>query len=55
VALREGTKVIPAEVTAFCRENLAAYKVPRVVTCLPDLPMTATGKVDKKILRAQRD
>jgi long-chain acyl-CoA synthetase len=55
VALREGTKVIPAEVTAFCRENLAAYKVPRVVTCLPDLPMTATGKVDKKVLRAKRD
>jgi long-chain acyl-CoA synthetase len=55
VALREGTKVIPAEVTAFCRENLASYKVPRVVTCLPDLPMTATGKVDKKVLRAKRD
>jgi len=48
VAVREGVKVLPAEITAFCRDNLAAYKVPRVVTCLADLPMTATGKVDKK-------
>ncbi len=51
VAVRDGVKVLPAEITAFCRDNLAAYKVPRVVTCLADLPMTATGKVDKKTLK----
>jgi len=54
VAVREGVKVLPAEITAFCRDNLAAYKVPRIVTCLSDLPMTATGKVDKKMLNGDR-
>ncbi len=52
VALREGARVAPADITAFCRDNLAAYKVPRVVTCLTDLPMTATGKIDKVKLRS---
>ena len=55
VSLREGTKIVPAEVTAFCRENLASYKVPRVVTCLADLPMTATGKIDKKALKSKQE
>jgi len=55
VALREGTRAAPADIAAFCRENLAAYKVPRVVNCLNDLPMTATGKIDKVKLRSSQD
>ncbi|MBM3887052.1 long-chain fatty acid--CoA ligase [Candidatus Dependentiae bacterium] len=35
----------------LCNEYLAAYKVPRQIICLDDLPMNATGKVDKKQLR----
>lgn len=34
----------------LCNEHLAAYKVPRQIICLEDLPMNATGKVDKKQL-----
>jgi acyl-CoA synthetase (AMP-forming)/AMP-acid ligase II len=34
----------------FCRQNLAAYKIPRKFIFLEDLPMNATGKVDKKKL-----
>jgi acyl-CoA synthetase (AMP-forming)/AMP-acid ligase II len=34
----------------LCSEHLAAYKIPRKFVCLEDLPMNATGKVDKKIL-----
>lgn len=51
VALRDGTKVQAAELAQFCRQNLASYKVPRTVNCLEDLPMTATGKIDKKQLQ----
>lgn len=51
VALRDGTKIQAAELTQFCRQSLAAYKVPRTVNCLDDLPMTATGKIDKKQLQ----
>jgi len=51
VALREGTIVSAHDISLFCRNNLAAYKVPRVITCMADLPMTATGKIDKQSLR----
>lgn len=35
----------------WCRERLAAFKVPEVVTYLPQMPQTATGKVQKAALR----
>jgi long-chain acyl-CoA synthetase len=34
----------------WCAGNLASYKIPRKFVCLDDLPMNATGKVDKKQL-----
>ncbi len=39
------------EVIAHCRENLAPYKVPRIVEFVDAIPLTAVGKVDKKALR----
>ncbi len=33
--------------TAWCRERVAAYKYPRFITFLDDLPRGATGKVDR--------
>jgi long-chain acyl-CoA synthetase len=37
---------------ALCRHHLAAYKVPRIFVCsIEELALTATGKVDKKVLR----
>lgn len=40
------------ELTAFAREKLAAYKVPRVIEIVEAMPLTAVGKVNKKALRA---
>lgn len=37
----------------LCLQNLASYKVPRKFICLDDLPMSATGKTDKKQLLAR--
>jgi fatty-acyl-CoA synthase/long-chain acyl-CoA synthetase len=37
---------------AYCRDNLAAYKRPKSVEYVDDLPVTVYGKVDKKALRA---
>lgn len=34
----------------LCSDNLASYKIPRKFICLEDLPMNATGKIDKKQL-----
>lgn len=53
VSLRPGREATPGELTAFCREQLAAYKYPRRVEVLPDLPKTTTGKVLRRELRDQ--
>jgi long-chain acyl-CoA synthetase len=43
----------PEELIAFCRERMAAYKAPRAVEILPELPKTATGKLLRRQLREQ--
>ena len=40
------------EVTAFAREHLANYKVPRSVDFTDELPRTGSGKILKRQLRA---
>jgi long-chain acyl-CoA synthetase len=52
VALKSGSSAAPEEVVAFCRERLAAYKYPREVVVLDDLPKGPSGKVLKTELRA---
>ncbi|MCH8683974.1 acyl-CoA synthetase [Pedomonas mirosovicensis] len=42
-----------AELAAFCRERLAAYKVPKSFCVLPDFPRTAAGKIQKHLLRQE--
>jgi acyl-CoA synthetase (AMP-forming)/AMP-acid ligase II len=45
-------KELKAEILAFCRENFAPYKVPKVIEIVDSMPLTAVGKVDKKALRS---
>lgn len=52
VVLREGATMSPDEVTAFAKEHLAGYKVPRSVTFMDELPKTGSGKILKRELRA---
>ncbi|MEW2085376.1 AMP-binding protein [Streptomyces sp. NPDC005283] len=51
VSLRPGVDVEPAEISAYCAERLAAYKYPRVVEILPELPKTTSGKILRRELR----
>ncbi len=51
VSLKHGHEVQPAELTAFCRERMAAYKYPRLVQIVDDLPKTPTGKIMRRMLR----
>jgi acyl-CoA synthetase (AMP-forming)/AMP-acid ligase II len=48
-----GAAVTPEGVISWCRENMANYKVPRHVRIVGELPMNATGKVTKFVLREQ--
>lgn len=52
VVLKEGASAAPEEIIAWTKEHIAAYKYPRVVEIMDALPMTATGKILKKELRA---
>jgi long-chain acyl-CoA synthetase len=51
VVAKPGAALSEADVMGWCRERIAAYKVPRVVEFRERLPMTATGKILKKELR----
>ena len=51
VALRAGQAATESELAAFCRERMAAYKVPRVIRFLTELPKTASGKVLRRALK----
>jgi long-chain acyl-CoA synthetase len=48
VVLREGASLTGAEVTAWARERMSAYKIPRIVRFVPELPKGATGKIMKR-------
>jgi long-chain acyl-CoA synthetase len=53
IALKKATAATPDEVIDFCKERLAAYKYPREVVVLDELPKGGSGKVLKTELRAQ--
>lgn len=45
IALRAGAALTAEDFIAWCRERLAAYKVPRIVEFRPELPRSSTGKI----------
>ncbi|WP_338014300.1 FadD3 family acyl-CoA ligase [Sphingomonas cavernae] len=51
VVLRPGAQATPEAITAWARENMANYKVPRSVEIRDALPLNAAGKVQKFLLR----
>jgi acyl-CoA synthetase (AMP-forming)/AMP-acid ligase II len=52
VVLSPGSSLTAEQVTAFAREHLASYKVPRSVDFAAELPRTGSGKLLKRQLRA---
>lgn len=52
VVLKDGASVTADELKAWTKERVAAYKYPRQIQFLAALPMSATGKILKKELRA---
>ena len=55
VSLEPGAGVDSEELIAFCRERMAAYKYPRVVHLVGELPKTASGKILRRELRSSPD
>jgi fatty-acyl-CoA synthase len=52
VKLRPGETMTEEEVRAFCRDQIAHYKIPRFVRFVDEFPMTVTGKMQKFLMRA---
>ena len=53
VVLKSGARANEEELREFARNNLAHFKAPHGVTFLSELPKTATGKVQKYVLRGR--
>lgn len=53
VTLRESAQATSKELITFCRERLAAYKCPRKILFVDELPRSSIGKVLKRVLREE--
>jgi long-chain acyl-CoA synthetase len=51
VALKDGAEIAPESLREFVREQVAAYKYPRHVWLVPELPKGPTGKILKREIR----
>jgi long-chain acyl-CoA synthetase len=51
VVRRPGSEVTAEEIIAYCRERLAAYKYPREIRFMAELPKGPSGKILKAALR----
>lgn len=53
VTARPGTELTEEQVRAHCADRMASYKKPKEVRVVAELPVNSTGKIAKKVLRAQ--
>jgi long-chain acyl-CoA synthetase len=51
ISLKKGCEVTPEEIISYCKNHLAAYKYPRVVDIIDELPKGSTGKILKRAMR----
>lgn len=51
VALKDGQQATADDLTAYCKEHLATFKIPRHIEFRDDLPKLPTGKVLRRVLR----
>ena len=51
VVTRSGNATAGPEILAWCRDQMANYKVPRAIEIVDELPVNATGKIEKNALR----
>ncbi len=53
IKLHGGQSATPEEIRAFCKGQIAHYKIPRYIEFVPEFPMTITGKIQKFVMREQ--
>jgi long-chain acyl-CoA synthetase len=50
----EENSIGPEDVISFCKKRLAAYKYPREVEIVSEIPKTLTGKILRRTLRKEK-
>jgi long-chain acyl-CoA synthetase len=55
IVLKDGMQATGDEIIAYCRQNLANYKIPKVVQFVSELPKSTTGKILKRTLKQMDD
>ncbi|MEB1809263.1 MAG: AMP-binding protein [Bacillaceae bacterium] len=53
VVLNPGSQATEEDIINYCKEHLGGFQVPKSVVILEQLPLTATGKIQKHVLRRQ--
>jgi len=53
ISLKPGFRTTPEEIKSFARGQMAAYKYPRSVEIVDELPKTTSGKILRRLLQAQ--
>jgi long-chain acyl-CoA synthetase len=51
IVVKDGETLTEEEVVSYCREKLAAYKVPKIIEFIDELPKSAVGKILRRELR----
>jgi long-chain acyl-CoA synthetase len=51
IVINQGQSLTEEEVVAYCKENLAAYKVPKIIEFIDELPKSAVGKILRRKLK----
>jgi long-chain acyl-CoA synthetase len=51
IVVKEGETLTQEEIVSYCKEKLAAYKVPKIIEFMDELPKSAVGKILRRELR----
>jgi long-chain acyl-CoA synthetase len=53
ISLKAGARYDEGDLLGHCREHLAAYKIPKMIEVLPELPKSMAGKIQRVVLKEQ--
>jgi long-chain acyl-CoA synthetase len=51
IVIKKGEELTENDVVRYCKENLAAYKVPKIIEFIDELPKSAVGKILRRKLK----
>ncbi len=51
IVAKPGESLTEADVVSYCKKNLAAYKVPKIIEFIDELPKSAVGKILRRKLK----